>query len=364
MQWSISEVGPAAELERLLDAHRGERHVLALQNFPDPDAISSAMAHARIARRFGIECDILYDGTISHQENLALVKLIDVELTRWEPELDLGRYSHSVFIDNQGTTTTLTGKLEAAGVRVLAVVDHHDPQGVVKPDWSDIRPLGATATMYTQYIQAGLLTLDPDEEDDVQLATALMHGIRSETQGFLRAHEEEFRAAGFLSAYVDRQLLTAILNVRRSRRAMDIIDCGLRNRQVVENYSISGLGYMRYTDRDVIPQVAEFLLTEENVHTAVVYGVVVREEDREIVVGSLRTNKVTLSPDEFLKDAMGADANGRFYGGGRRDAGGFEIPIGFLSGSASLDDELGRLKWQLIDATVRAKVLEKIQRQT
>ena len=36
---------------------------------------------------------------------------------------------------------------------------------------------------------------------------------------------------------------------------------------------MAGIGYLRWTDRDAIPQAAEFILNEENVHTAVVFGI-------------------------------------------------------------------------------------------
>ena len=34
-----------AEMADILNAHRGKRHVIVMQDFPDPDAISSAFAH-------------------------------------------------------------------------------------------------------------------------------------------------------------------------------------------------------------------------------------------------------------------------------------------------------------------------------
>jgi hypothetical protein len=34
----------------VLEQHRGERHVIVLQDFPDPDAISSAYAHQLLAQ--------------------------------------------------------------------------------------------------------------------------------------------------------------------------------------------------------------------------------------------------------------------------------------------------------------------------
>ena len=71
---SAQPISKAAELTALLEAHRGERHAIVMQDYPDPDAISGAWAHKAISARFGIECDLIYEGRISHQENLALVQ--------------------------------------------------------------------------------------------------------------------------------------------------------------------------------------------------------------------------------------------------------------------------------------------------
>lgn len=92
-------------------------------------------------------------------------------------------------------------------------------------------------------------------------------------------------------------------------------------------------------------------------HTAVVYGIVHDEdEDLELVVGSLRTTKLTLDPDEFIKEAFGQDTQGRFFGGGRSLAGGFEIPIGFLSG-LNENPDYAKLKWNAYDTQIKQKLL-------
>jgi nanoRNase/pAp phosphatase (c-di-AMP/oligoRNAs hydrolase) len=356
-----SKVGPvpvskAAELEALLAAHSGERHAIVMQDYPDPDAISTALAHKMISARFNINCDIVYEGRISHQENLALVQLAEIELVRHNGD-DLKQYDGTVFVDSQGTTSALTDRFAAAGVPALVVVDHHERQDRVSAQFEDIRKIGATATIYTEYIREGLLELNKSDIHHVRLATALMHGLRSETSSLIRAREEEMEAATFLTRFVDHSLLEDILSVKRSKHVLDVINQALGNREIRDNYSISGIGYLRSEDRDAIPQAADFLLTEENVHTAIVYGIIIKG-DREMVVGSMRTSKVTLNPDEFLKEALGATETGRYYGGGRRGAGGFEIPIGFLAGIS--DEELVRMKWRLYDELVKKKLLAKI----
>jgi nanoRNase/pAp phosphatase (c-di-AMP/oligoRNAs hydrolase) len=354
----VEPLSKSAELAALLNAHRGERHIIAIQNFPDPDAISSAIAHQMICSEFGIDIDIVYEGLISHQENLAMVRLLDIDLIRFETRLDLNQYKHSIFIDNQGTTTALTGRLREAGVKPLIIVDHHERQGIIDASFTDLRKVGATATIYVEYIKDGLLHMDKSIPQHVRLATALMHGVRSETGGLVRAKEKDFSAAAYLSNYIDQSLLSEILSVKRSRRVIDIIKVALENRIIRHNYSIAGVGFLRYEDRDAIPQAADFLLTEENIHTAVVYGIVGKEGEKEVIVGSLRTSKMTLNPDIFLKSAFGKDWHGNYYGGGKYEAGGFEIPIGFLSGS--YDEEFMKMKWKIYDSQVKRRILEEI----
>jgi nanoRNase/pAp phosphatase (c-di-AMP/oligoRNAs hydrolase) len=144
----------------------------------------------------------------------------------------------------------------------------------------------------------------------------------------------------------------------RSRQAMDIVREALGNRIVMEGASIAGIGYLRLKDRDAIPQAAEFLLTEENVYTAIVYGIMVGEDRQESVIGSMRTTKLTIDPDEFIKDVFGKDAAGRYFGGGKQSAGAFDIPIGFLAGEGN--SEYKSRKWQLYDAQIKQKLYTRL----
>src|SRR5436309_15065188 len=98
-------------LSPILQAHRGEKHAIVLQDYPDADAISSGYAHQLISAQWGIDADILYDGRISHPQNLALVKLLGIPLIRTEDAPPLDSYRASIFVDNQGTTSALTKKL-------------------------------------------------------------------------------------------------------------------------------------------------------------------------------------------------------------------------------------------------------------
>src|SRR5689334_19034022 len=56
----------AEELQKTLLAHRHERQLIILQDFPDPDALSCAWAYQLIAQQYDIKCEIIYAGTLSH----------------------------------------------------------------------------------------------------------------------------------------------------------------------------------------------------------------------------------------------------------------------------------------------------------
>ncbi|WP_218080986.1 DHH family phosphoesterase [Anthocerotibacter panamensis] len=350
------------QLRETLARHRQQRHLILLQDFPDPDALSAAWAWRLICQPFEITVDVVHAGVLSHQENVTLVKLTNLPLLRWQKvQGQLANYQGVVLLDNQGTTCQGWPAVQEAKIPLIAVVDHHQLQEPLVAEFSDIRPdQGATATMLTQYLQGGgFLQLSAGNPEHIKVATALMHGIRSETLNLLAASEEDFLAAAALSRFYDNKLLQTILQSSRSRKVMEVIQRALANREVRNNFSVSGVGYLAYGDRDAIPQAADFLLTEENVHTVLVFGIITGEDEREILTGSLRTNKLTLDPDEFLKTTLGCDAQGRYFGGGRQRAGGFEIPIGFLTGAIE-DSEYSLRKWQVYDLQIKQKLAKVI----
>ncbi len=348
------------QLRELLSTRRGERHIIVLHAYPDPDAISSAYAQRLISAHYGVETDIVYCGAISHGQNIALIRLLKLELTAYHPGLDLKQYAGAVYVDNQGTTCALLSEaLRAANVPALIVVDHHEMQGRLQPTFSDVRRIGATATIYAEYLENGPVKFSKAVDEHVRAATALLHGIMSDTGNFVRANAEDFHAAGFLSQFSDANLLSQIMSQSRSKPTLEIISRALASRKVVANFSIAGVGYVRSESRDAIPETADFLLSEENVHTAIVYGIVTVDSGEEQLIGSLRTSKLVLDPDQFLKDVLGKDAAGHYFGGGKQTAGGFQIPIEFLNGGGP--DRYADLKWQVYDAQVKNKILAKIE---
>jgi nanoRNase/pAp phosphatase (c-di-AMP/oligoRNAs hydrolase) len=132
---------------------------------------------------------------------------------------------------------------------------------------------------------------------------------------------------------------------------MDIIKQGLKNKVIKSTILIAGVGFVRDEDRDGIGQTADFLLRHEGVETAIVFGIV----NGDALDGSLRTSSAKIDPDRWIKEVFGQDSTGKHYGGGRRNKGGFRIPLGLL---ARCTDR--KALWKLGEQTILELIHNKI----
>ncbi|MGH7328200.1 MAG: DHH family phosphoesterase, partial [Polyangiaceae bacterium] len=240
---------------------------------------------------------------------------------------------------------------DAEGLEVLAIVDHHRTPTMPTARFVDLRPdVGATAAIFVEYIDQ-LAPLDPENEDERRIATALMLGLSTDTDDFMLARAGDFRAASQIAEACDRELLADLSRRLIAPSAMDVIARALSSLVVRRNFASAGVGFVQEGDRDTIAQAADFLVRREDIDTVVVYGVV---GDKSIE-GSLRTHSPSVDPAAWLEQAFGHNDKGRAFGGGRRDKGGFRIPIGFLGRST----DRAQL-WTLVEHSMRTALARMI----
>jgi nanoRNase/pAp phosphatase (c-di-AMP/oligoRNAs hydrolase) len=329
-----------------LSAARGKHMLIALRGNPDPDGISCAITQAHLGARLGVaQTTIGYCHDLSHRENRALVKLLGLELRKIRSVRELGRVDFLGLVDAHEVDPDLT---DGGDYEVLTVVDHHRAVAPPKARFVDLRiDVGATATIFVEYLQE-LAVLDADVEEDRRIATALMHGLATDTDDFMLARAPDFRAAAQIAEVCDRDLLQDLSRRLIAPTAMDVIARALQALVVRRNFAMAGVGFVSEAERDTIAQAADFLVRREDIDTCVVYGVV----GEKYIEGSLRTHSPSVDPAAWLEQAFGIDEKGRPYGGGRRDKGGFRIPIGFL-GRVTDRQQL----WQLVEHAVRTALL-------
>ncbi len=308
-------------LLRTLRDLSGPLLVVAHDN-PDPDAIASALGLTRIADSLDIPADPCYGGEISHQENRAMMNLLDLSL-RTVDEIDLDDYDGVALVDHSraGINDSLP-----EGHPVDIVIDHHPPRGPVAGSFVDIRPdAGAASTLIEEYLSR--LGIDASRE----LATALLYGIRTDTKDFTRLTSiPDFEAAASLSTLADESTLERVESPSMSSETLRVLAQAIENREVRGSTVASCVGEI--SDRDTLAQASERLLDLNDVTVAFVYGYM-----DGTIYGSARARGADLDIGELLREALDPIGSA----GGHATMAGAQVSLGILeevSESESLAD--------------------------
>jgi len=341
-----SAVSPNCELSmtdlRSLQSLMADAEALTIvcHNNPDPDCLASALALGRIAAASGIdERRILYSGDISHQQNRAFVNLLDLDLQAFEPGSVENRPEGSLLAFVDHSLPGVNNRV-AEGTPVDIVIDHHPAEGIDAQYVDHRESIGATATILSEYVR------DLDVAVDETLATALLFAIRRETLGFLRGTTaSEYDAARFLHDHADMDLLRKLASPSVSGATVDAIADAIDSRIVRGSVLISHVG--RTSERDALPQSADYLATLEGIETAIVFGVV--EDSIQL---SARSTDARIHIGEVLNAAF-EDVGSA---GGHREMAGGEIPLGIFADYVTDDATLVDIVEQVITSRLVAEL--------
>jgi nanoRNase/pAp phosphatase (c-di-AMP/oligoRNAs hydrolase) len=343
---SLKREGRVPQLLDALRARSGGRHVVVIRGYPDPDSLASGWAHARLAASVGIECDIAHVPLVSRAENRAMINLLELPLVRLATPDDLERYTALSLVDANSLELP-----RRTGLPCVSIVDHHAVPGRLEADYIDVRlAVGATSTIYTEYLLEAPVRELSNSSLGSRLATALAYGIRSDTDDLLRASQADVYALGHLMPFVDADILASLSHYAIPGAAMNIMRRALEAMQIEGTWAFAGVGHVRPQDRDAIGQAADFLVRRDGIRTALTFGVVDGWID-----GSLRSTDPSLDPATWLRDAFGMGPLGLPYGGGRRGKGGFQIPLGPLA-SCPNHRALWRVVQEMVEDTIRRRI--------
>jgi len=307
------------DLHATLDGIDGTLGVFMHDN-PDPDAIAAAVALAEIAAWHGVEARPVYFGRISHQENRAFVNLLELRLENLDPA-DPIAFDGIALVDH--STPGVNDQLPR-DTDVDIVIDHHPSKRHIEADFVDVREdVGATSTLLVDYLKGYHIDLD------VAVATALLYGIRIDTNDFSRGiTRADFEAAALLVSQADVDVLERIENPSISTDTFEIIGRAIRNRRRHGPVLTTCVGAL--SDRDALAQAADRLLNIEGVTVTLVYGYT-----DGTVYASARSRGVDIDLGEALREAY--DDMGS--AGGHADMAGAQISLGIFE-DVDAEDEL------------------------
>ncbi len=337
----MENVGPAAARMRQLWTLLGELDSLAVvaHDNPDPDAIASGVALARLSDAAGCEATVCYYGSITHQENRAFVNLLDLDLRNLGQDEGVEGFDGIALVDHSRPGVNDQLPQDTA---VDIVIDHHPPRAPVDARFVDLRSdVGATSSLFVDYLEHFELALDGS------VPTALLFGIHVDTQGFSReVSTRDFEAAAWLVRHADLGTLERIESPSISGRTLETVARAIGNRRREGTVVTSCVGDT--PERDALAQAADRLLTIEGVQITLAYGVM-----DETVYVSARSRGAGVDLGETVRDAFGQIGSA----GGHHDMAGAQIELGVLGGPEENDGSL----LDIVERVVANRFLEALE---
>lgn len=292
------------KLSDLVHLCRGYVVYIQTHNFPDPDAIASAYGLQKLLEHYGVGAKLCYDGQIDKLSASKMLEVFQIQMLSYEQLLaDMKETDRIICVDSQkhsGNVTDFIGN-------EIACIDHHPTYVTMEYRYQDIRITGACATLIAEYY--ALLGIEPD----INVATALLYGLKMDTLQFTRGVTElDIKMFGFLFPRCDQEKLADL-----ERNNMEFKDLKAYGAAIesIELYDKVGFSCIPFSCPDaLIAILADFILALIEVETAVVFSfredgikLSVRSEDPEIHAGKLL--------HEALKD-IGSGGGHAVMGGG------------------------------------------------
>ena len=329
----------------------GKKHAAVFSHAgPDPDAIGSMMGVQWLLAKYGVECDIFFKGNVSHPQNKAVINLLDPGMISSE-EYNADKYDLSILVD-----TVPSNAGAPNGMEWDIVIDHH--QEAVSSDFKglliNLKAGSAAATVY-ELIDDSEFDFEDDNDQDMRVATAMLVGIITDTE-FQMSDDTtlyEFKAYQKLFMYRDPTKIKKIINYERPRVWIDLEADAVKRVRVEDTIGVVGLGLISGKHRDVITDLAQQMITWEDVNTSVVFALV----DGNRIEGSVRTISASVSVPSVCK-ALGGEHGA---GGGKLGKGAYVYDLAGIGLEEEDDDETKQELWSMLDHKETKRIFRKVK---
>ncbi|MEW6672758.1 MAG: DHH family phosphoesterase [Thermodesulfobacteriota bacterium] len=310
------------KLRRFYGQFSTDDNVLIIIN-ADPDAIASAMAVKRLLWHKTTSVTIANINVIKRPDNLAMVKLLGVNLVFFE-KIDLKQYNRFVMVDSQPNHNEAF-----ASFKPHVIIDHHPDTGIKAP-FQDIRPTyGATATIMTEYLQAAKI------KPSVKLATGLFHAIKTDTSNFERKTLlEDLKAFQFLFRHSNIHLARKIELAEMRLDFLKYYKIALEAMRKRKNRIFAHLGPVSNPDVCVI--IADFFMRIESIDWSIISGLY----DNKLIV-IFRNDGLRKNAGKVAKESFGIIGSA----GGHQSMARAEISLDAINPLCDYRDEQKLFRW-------------------
>lgn len=280
--------------DALVSLLSGHKVYLQTHDFPDPDAIASAVGLQKLLKWKGIDAEVCYFGRIEKSNTKMIVEHFHLDVRDASELENLSEEDYVVTVDGQKSNSNFS---ELTG-REVACIDHHPWTTEYAYEFVKHKITGACATIVTKWIKNAGMPLERE------LATLLLYGIKMDTRSFsFGVSEDDIEAFAFLNRYVDSEFIRFLDNSVLELTDLRAYGAAIENIRI---YDDVGFAYIPFECPDgLIASVCEFILSLAVVQVAIVYA-----ERSGNLKFSVRSETSELNAGRFLNRALDGIGSG------------------------------------------------------
>ncbi|WP_175545496.1 DHH family phosphoesterase [Ruminococcus sp. YE71] len=239
----------------------GHRVFIQTHNFPDPDALASALGVQKLLSHYKIKATIIYQGSVAKASTANMVIAFGISMVDLRKINDMTPDDYIITVDAQMNTSNIA---ETNGT-VVACIDHHPTNAHFDYLFKDVRICGSCATIVADYFFSNGIELDRTT------ATSLMYGLKMDTENLTRG-VTEFDAEMFYRLFYlcNNDALKTLSN---QQMEFSELETYVKAIQTIKIYDGVGFSFIDSEVSDgLIATVCDFILQLVEVHFAITYG--------------------------------------------------------------------------------------------
>lgn len=247
---------------KLVNLLKNHKVYLQTHNFPDPDALASAFGMQVFLKANGVDTTICYAGKIEKNSTKRMIEEFGIEVVHIDDLPHMVEKDYIVTIDAQKYNSNIT---DFIGDEV-ACIDHHPTMIPCAYEYSDIRICGACCSIVTDYF------IQSDTTLDTNTATALLYGIKMDTDSFNRGVTDfDIEMFAHLHKLADNQKIISMYNNNMEIEDLYAYGEAIRNIKIYENVGFAKISFD--CPDGLIAMISDFILGLDIVEFSVVYAI-------------------------------------------------------------------------------------------
>jgi nanoRNase/pAp phosphatase (c-di-AMP/oligoRNAs hydrolase) len=294
------------KLDELIQSIENPHVYVQMHNYPDQDALASAMGLQALLSARGKQATIIYHGIIDKDNTLKMIELLNIKIQPVE-SLTLKEEDEIIIVDGQKGNINMQDVLG----KEIACIDHHHIQNTEQYRFVDIRSnVGACSSIIASYFVENAIPLSTD------IATALVYGLKMDTSQLSRGVSSlDITMFGHLFQRSDHMKLRTFETSSLKISDLTNYQQAISDLEVYGNIAVSNIG--NDCSESIIGSVNDFLLTLSEVEFTVIYSYRAGG-----IKFSLRSTLPSIDASEIIRQAL----YGLGDGGGHNDMAAGFIP--------------------------------------